>query len=260
MNITYQYSRPGYHTGYIDGIEKLSSTLYMIRICLINDSIYSLPPQFVMIWVPGYEAIPMSIAEQSGDGSRINIIVKPVGETTRALVQMDNEYIGLIGPLGTPLTPSADKILLIAGGSGIAPLIRYAQYYASLGKKLTLVLGAWSYREIGETLRLTKKYVDKVITACMDKCEAHGLVTDVLSKGYVDENEYDYVIAAGPEAMLKNLAKLIKRPNKTIFIMERHVKCGLGLCGSCIIRGTNKLLCYHGPGFLLSEVEKVIRN
>ncbi len=259
MNIVYRYSRPSYFIGKIYNINKLSRSLYEIEINIIQGKLYSLPPQFVLVWVPSYEAVPMSIAIQEKDGSVIKLIVKPVGETTNKLVNMNNEYIGIIGPLGRPLLPLGDKILLLAGGSGVAPLLRYAQYYSSLKKNITFVFGTWKSDEIGDVPEIIQKYASEVITTCIDSCDIRGTVVDALKHEYVREDEYDYVFVAGPEAMIRNIANYVKNSYKTIVIMERLVRCGLGLCGSCIISGTDKLLCHDGPGFILSDIAGVLR-
>ena len=260
MSIAYRYSKPSYFTGKIYNINRLSRTLYEIDINIIQDKLISLPPQFVLVCVPGYEAVPMSIAVQEENGGVIKLIVKPVGETTNKLVTLNNEYIGIIGPLGKPLLPSGDKILLLAGGSGVAPMLRFAQYYASLKKDITFVFGAWESDEIGDVPGIIRRYASEVITTCTNGCDIRGTVVDVLKYGYVREDEYDYVFVAGPEIMIRNIANYVKNQYKTIVIMERLVRCGLGLCGSCIISGTNKLLCYDGPGFVLSDIVEVLRQ
>ena len=56
--------------------------------------------QFVMIWVPGIDEIPMSISAYDEKGNW-NITVKNIGECTNELCELKvGDYIGVRGPLG----------------------------------------------------------------------------------------------------------------------------------------------------------------
>lgn len=246
-------NKPKYVTARVFENKKLSKTIYLIKTKTLDNIPEPLPPQFVMLWLPGYEAIPMSIAHY--ENNEVWFIVKPIGLTTKKLVEVNpGEYVGLIGPLGKPLLPIGEKYLYIAGGSGLAPILHYIQRTRS--KKCKLIYGAWSFEEIGEVKTLFRKINCDVVTTCLDnECDYKGLVTDYFVKENLDR--YDYVIACGPIDMLKKLAGVIDRRNwfKTLLIIETIVKCGLNLCGSCrVFKNMKKYLCIEGPGFYLSEI------
>ena len=74
-----------------------------------------------------------------------------------------------------------------------------------------------------------------------------GFVTDVLEE-LIDENSFDAVYTCGPELMMYKTVKLA-RANK-IFVqasLERMMKCGVGICGSCCIN--EDLVCRDGTIF-----------
>ncbi|MFW5898420.1 MAG: hypothetical protein ACOCT7_01040 [Candidatus Saliniplasma sp.] len=74
------------------------------------------PGQFVMIWVPGIDEVPMSLSHQK---ERQGITVRDVGETTRTLHQMEvGDKIGIRGPFGRGYSLDYDDVLAVIGGIG----------------------------------------------------------------------------------------------------------------------------------------------
>ncbi|MDD1715918.1 MAG: dihydroorotate dehydrogenase electron transfer subunit, partial [Methanolinea sp.] len=66
--------------------------------------------QFVMVWVPGVDEIPMALSSSS------TITVQRVGDATTALFSLQGgDRIGLRGPFGTAF-PEKGGILAVAGG------------------------------------------------------------------------------------------------------------------------------------------------
>src|SRR5271157_3099363 len=75
------------------------------------------PGQFVMVWVPGVDEIPMALSSAN------SITVQVVGDATAALSGMaPGELLGIRGPFGNGFT-KGEKVLAIAGGVGAAPLL-----------------------------------------------------------------------------------------------------------------------------------------
>jgi len=208
-----------------------------------------------MVWVPGCEAIPLSIVRYSEN--YIEYLVKPVGPTTSKLVEPStvSSHVGVYGPLGKPLLPvNGDSYLFIAGGSGLAPVLHYLDKLKS-GRK-TVVYAAWSFEEVGAVPEIVSSLGGEVVTACLSReCDVNGLASDALD--YVNLEEYSYVIVSGPMEMIRSVARRIepKHYAKTVVILESTVKCGLGLCGTCRVFPDKSLfLCIDGPGFYLSDV------
>ncbi len=256
-------SNPNIHYTTIQVIEnkQLSSTLYLIRSKIKGFFPHPQPPQFIMLWVPGYEAIPMSIAGYNDENKTIDIIVKPIGPTTRYLAGIrKGAYLGIYGPLGKPLVPSGKKFLLLAGGSGIAPIAHYVTALRC-GKEnyCKVIFGAWTKEEVGNVGEYIQSIGAEVTTVCDEGCDYKGTVVDV----YRDEDkaEYDAIISSGPLAMSREVYKHTPREvlDRLYIVFETHVKCGLGVCGSCVIPGTSLLLCVDGPAFLAKQIEKVMK-
>ena len=75
----------------------------------------------------------------------------------------------------------------------------------------------------------------------------NGYVTDVLEK-LLEENTYDAIYTCGPELMMHKVVKLANE--KGIFVqasLERMMKCGVGICGSCCVN--EDLVCRDGTVF-----------
>ena len=78
------------------------------------------PGEFLMIWVPGTDEIPMAVSH-SGNNYEIGITVKNVGEATDKLHQMSvGDYIGVRGPYGNGFEIKDGFSIVICGGVGAA--------------------------------------------------------------------------------------------------------------------------------------------
>jgi len=202
------------------------------------------PGQFVMLTDFRGGEKPFSI----GDSRRgeFSITVKRVGEFTRRLFCCSaGDYVSFRGAYGSSFFMSPGKTLLAGGGFGIPPLAFLAERLAEAGSEVTVVNAA----RTAEDLLLAERFR----TLGVNYREA----TDDGSRGYrgtaVDlvrellrEESFDYAYAAGPELMMKNLMPLWE-PLEYQFLMERYMKCAVGLCGSCVMDPAGIRICREGP-------------
>lgn len=203
------------------------------------------PMQFYMVWLPGLEEVPMSTADYE-DG-RVYILVKPRGPTTRALANSrPGSLVGLRGPFGKPFQPRG-MILGVAGGSGVAPFIYMARL---LGPRLTVVYGARTAGDVGSVPRLLEIHSAHVLVATEDGSKGYQGTSVDLALEVLGGERPDYVVAAGPPAMLLALGRALEPLGVESWVsVEATVKCGIGACGSCTLPGTTFLLCLDGPVF-----------
>ena len=242
-----------------------SPVAVLVYEALTTNFFASLPGHFCMLWVPGYEAIPLSIAYQ--DGARYYFIVKKRGPTTSKLVEDPPRYVGLIGPAGSPIPipSSGEKILLLGGGVGVAPLIYFAAMIANYIENVTLVYGV---RNPNELIRLDEIFninrfekVEFLIVAeeTYESAVFKGTLIDFVRAKIGNKlREYDRVYASGPQMFLCKLYEIFDRVgllDRLVLVVETYVRCGLGFCGKCIVPGTNKLLCRDGPAFLAQQLK-----
>jgi len=74
-----------------------------------------------------------------------------------------------------------------------------------------------------------------------------GLASEV-AEAELRKNSYDMIYTCGPELMIKRILDLSMQHSIPIQAsLERIIKCGIGICGSCIIDSLR--VCREGPVF-----------
>ena len=213
-----------------------------------------LPGQFFMLEYNGSQK-PFSFSHY--DGKTLGITIQSRGECTKAMLAGQvGDWYGITGPLGRGFSTDAKNVLLIGGGVGNAPLYYLMTYLLEHGKHVKALFGARS----AELLEWTKPQSEHIEYYTDDgTLGIHGFVTqnlcDILRNG-----GYDRCAICGPEKMMKIAANEIINSGvkvKTEISMERYMKCGLGLCGSCVLDDTGDRVCTEGPVF---DMEKLLAN
>jgi len=214
------------------------------------------PGQFLMLWIPGVDEIPLSV--QNVEGTRVQVTVKKVGDATRHLHKMKTgETIGVRGPFGNTFTQNNGKVLLVGGGTGTAPLLFLAKKLAVNAKRLAFVIGAKTKNELLFLNQLDPLCTEQSTVATTEdgsygiKCQATEPLPKLLTK-----EKFDMVYACGPEPMIRQVFDLAeKRGVPMEASLERLMRCGIGLCGSCVI-GKYRV-CRDGPVFNSQRLREV---
>jgi dihydroorotate dehydrogenase electron transfer subunit len=207
-----------------------------------------LPGQFVMVWIPGIDEIPMSI---SYIGEReIGFTFRKVGEATSALYNLKEENkIGIRGVYGNGFTVNGKDILIVGGGTGIATLAPLIEKISSTKRnRLTVIFGVKTKEEIFFIEKMKKIGVQPKITTDDGTLGFKGTASD-LAERLIKKEKFDQVITCGPEKMMKKIVDLCNYYNIPVQAsLERYIKCGIGLCGQCCI-GLGLRVCKDGPVF-----------
>jgi len=210
------------------------------------------PGQFYMVWVPSIDEIPMSASNTIAEKG---ITVKEVGEATRALGSLKvHDRIGIRGPYGNGYEIPAGKVLIVGGGTGMASLLPAAEMIADRGR-VDVLIGAKTASEILllERARMASKEVH--VSTDDGSMGKKGTVVDLV-KEHLQLKHYDIVLGCGPERMLSALLKVCEDASVECQLsLERFMKCGSGLCGSCVIDGIR--VCKEGPVFSSAELRKM---
>jgi dihydroorotate dehydrogenase electron transfer subunit len=214
------------------------------------------PGQFLMLWIPGIDEIPLSILE-AGNG-RVSVAVKMVGDATRHLHEMKRgDLLGLRGPFGTSFTESRGRVILVGGGTGTAPLLFLAKRLAAKADRLSFVIGARTKSELLFLKELDSVCAEESLTGTTEdgsyglQCLATEPLEDLLKK-----QNFNMIYTCGPEAMMRKVFDLAeKRRMPMEASLERLMRCGIGLCGSCVI-GKYRV-CRDGPVFNISQLSEV---
>jgi dihydroorotate dehydrogenase electron transfer subunit len=197
------------------------------------------PGQFVMVWVPGVDEVPMALSSANG------ITVQKVGDATGALFNcLTGASLGIRGPFGNGFT-RGEKMLAIAGGVGAAPLLPLARSDCVM----TMLLGARTEKELLFVDQLDES-TDVLIATDDGTLGQHGFVTDLLND--ISLATYDRIAVCGPEPMMWAVFAKIEGQgfaSRTEFSLHRYMKCGVGVCGSCCIDPDGLRVCRDGPVF-----------
>jgi dihydroorotate dehydrogenase electron transfer subunit len=205
-----------------------------------------------MVWIAGVDEIPMSLSSMMESGYA-SITVRKVGDATEALHNKRvGDLIGLRGPYGNYFTSAGErKILVVGGGTGIAALTPLIDELAPQGRALTVIIGANTKSEILFLNRIMKpsyKANVKVMIATDDgTCGEKGLASEVAIK-IIKKGSFDIIYTCGPELMMKRIFEAAEENEIPVQAsLERIMKCGVGICGSCCI-GPYRV-CRDGPVF-----------
>lgn len=214
------------------------------------------PGQFVMLWLPGVDEKPMSIAWPTP----LTLTVTRVGPFTTALHQRKvGDRLGWRGPYGRGFTLNPERpALLVGGGCGVVPLRFLAARAVQQGIPTAVALGAYTadeliyvehFRSLGVSLHLA---TDDGTTGF------HGYVTDLVNQLTnqlaSQPTNQPTIYACGPEPMLVALHRLCREhgiPGQ--LSLERYMKCGFGVCGQCALDGL--LVCRDGPVFEVDQLD-----
>ena len=233
-------------------IEKVIDETPTVRTLVFSDSIMPnvLPGQFAMVWIPGINELPMSvmISKESGKAA---FTVRKHGLASTGLFNIPSGgKIGIRGPYGNAFDIKSGKLLLVGGGTGLVPMMRLLTFLKPTDE-VTVLIGAKSKNEVFfESLAndLLKNNLHNVIVSTDDGSYGEkGFVTDVVEK-LVSESHFDAVYTCGPEKMMYKTVQ--SSHSRGIFVqasLERMMKCGVGICGSCCVG--EDLACKDGTIF-----------
>ena len=215
------------------------------------------PGQFLMIWIPSVDEIPLSVLDAEKDGT-VSIIAKNVGEATKALHKLKaGDAIGVRGPFGNSFTIEAKKIIMVGGGTGITPLLFLAKRIVSKVERLRFIIGAKTREELLLINKLEMLCGKGNIVATTEdgsygiKCLATAPLETLLAK----EN-FDVIYTCGPERMMQKVLEISEKHGIALEAsLERLMLCAIGLCGSCVI-GKYRV-CIDGPVFTGDQLKEV---
>jgi NAD(P)H-flavin reductase len=234
-----------------------------------NNAFTFRPGQFMMVSAPHCGEGPISIASSPTRPGSIELSVRQAGKLTTALHSMkEGDLVGMRGPYGRPFPVAslADRdLVFVAGGIGLAPLrslINYCLDQEGEFGSITLLYGSRSPLDIAFA-RDIKVWQEQAQVTCLLTVDTAtpgwqgetGLVTTLLDK--ISPNpERTSALICGPSVMIRAtmpaLVKIGFSDDSIITTLERHMKCGIGVCRHCHMDST--LVCTDGPVFTLAQL------
>ena len=231
------------------------------------------PGQFVQVSIFGMEEAPISICSAARDDDpSFQLCVRRIGQLTTALHALEvGGAIGIRGAFGRgfPVDEMAGQdVLFIAGGIGLAPmrsLIQHCLAHRGRFGRLALLYGAKQPAELlfSEDLQQWGRSGDIDVQLVVDAGDADwtgrvGLITELVKPVELD-TAGTVAVVVGPPVMYRFVIEQLTGkdlpPERIILSLERHMRCGVGKCGHCMIE--DLYCCQDGPVFKLSELAGV---
>ena len=211
------------------------------------------PGQFVNIELEGlYLRRPISMCDWSE--TTLTIIYKVVGRGTEQMSRMsEGQELDVLTGLGNGFDADveSEKPLLVGGGVGVPPLYRLAKELIARGRKVSVVLGFNTSKEIFYADEFRSLGADVYISTADGSVGSKGFVTDAIRENGID---FDFFYSCGPLPMLKALCDCTTVSGELSF--EERMGCGFGACMgfSCKTLTGNKRICKEGPVMKREEI------
>jgi dihydroorotate dehydrogenase electron transfer subunit len=188
-------------------IQEVRSEAPLIKTFRLDRQIDPAPGQYCMVWVRGVDEIPMSF---SGPDT---ITVQSVGEATRALFCLGaGSSLGIRGPLGNGFVLRGDRILLIGGGVGTAPLAFLGEQARKAGIEVSSLIGFRSSEDLIFKSRF-ENLGETIITTDDGSLGIHGRVAAGLKE--LSLEDFSQIYLCGPEMMWDIISKTKEHAGKT---------------------------------------------
>ena len=236
----------------INSNKKIANDVYEMKLSgSVKD--FTAPGQFVNIELEGlYLRRPISINDWTEN--TITIIYKVVGRGTEQMSRMTaGEELDVLTGLGNgfDVDVECERPLLVGGGVGVPPLYRLAKELLARGKKVSVVLGFNTAKEIFYADEFRALGAEVYISTADGSVGTKGFVTDAIREGEV---EFDYFYSCGPLPMLKALCDNTTVSGELSF--EERMGCGFGACMGCSCKTLtgNKRICKEGPVMKREEI------
>jgi NAD(P)H-flavin reductase len=223
-----------------------------------------LPGQFLMLELPGFGEVPISISSSTSNKGFIELCIRRAGSVTSILHRArPGARVGIRGPFGTHFPMGVMRghnMLLVAGGLGLAPLraaIFWATEHRSDYEKVDILYGTKEPSQLLFDYQYEQwRRIDGVNLRTIVEEPGQGWTGEVgLITKLLDEMEIEpddtYAIVCGPPVMFKFVCgRLSDRgvPMQRMFVsLERRMHCGMGKCYRCNVGHTST--CVDGPVF-----------
>jgi len=221
---------------------------------ILDGKINYAPGQFIMLWLPNLDEKPFVVSYL--EKNEFGLTIECKGLFTKKICHIkEGTKVGIRGPFGNGFSIK-DNSVIVAGGLGMAPAL-------SLIKKIknsTIIQGASSkeyllFLKNKNLLDIIEKNNNKIIYCTDDgSYGVHCFTSKVLDE--MINKKINTVYTCGPEIMIKKIFEMCEKNRINCEAsLERMMKCGIGICGSCIIN--DQLVCKDGPVFNSEQLRKL---
>lgn len=252
-----------------------SDTIHTYRLRIDNEDVRRryrfLAGQFNMIYLFGVGEVAISIVSDPDEPELLDHTIRAVGRVTKAMAGLNpGDVLGVRGPFGQgwPLDEARNRdVVIVTGGLGCAPVVGAIEYVFRRRERygsVKILHGVKTpedllFRERFDSWR-TQPDTEVLLTSDQPgKIWRHhvGVVTELFEVVSIDPAT-TMVLMCGPEIMMRlGVPILLRRgiPDTAVYVsLERHMECGIGLCGHCQMGPY--FICKDGPVMRYDRVEQ----
>jgi dihydroorotate dehydrogenase electron transfer subunit len=233
---------------------RINKDYYVLKLASKTDLPKMYPGQFAELLVQdtrnAFLRRPISIYNVLPECNSFELLIQIVGEGTRLMAQLETgDMLNVVYPLGKgfDMQTPGDKVLLIGGGVGLAPLLYLARKFNEKGIRPSILIGGRGKENIIETEQFAA-YGDVYITTEDGSVGEQGFVT----QHSVMNADFDKIYTCGPDPMMRAVAAIAhKRDIECEVSLENMMACGIGACLCCVTETTSghQCVCTDGPVF-----------
>lgn len=241
----------------VQATEQLSDRHWLMRLRSSSALPEMHPGQFVQVHIDDspttYLRRPISINMVDYERNEILLLVAAIGDGTRHLVRKKpGEKVNCLLPLGNSFTmprSTNERVLLVGGGVGIAPMLFLGKRLVELGVRPTFLLGARTADELLEK-DMFNELGDLYLTTEDGSEGEKGYVTN---HSILKEKQFDRIATCGPKPMMMSVARYAKQNDIECEVsLENDMACGLGACLCCVEDTTDGHICVCTEGPVLN--------
>lgn len=221
-----------------------------------------LPGQFVQVRVDNSPTTflrrPISINFIDRTTNELWLLIQLVGDGTRRMgAYQAGDIVNIMLPLGNSFTLPAskeEKLLLIGGGVGTAPMLYLGAVLKNAGYTPTFLLGARSKEDVLQLEQFEQIGTVHVTTEDGSLGEK-GYVTN---HSILKEVHFDRIYTCGPKPMMVAVARYADAASISCEVsLENTMACGIGACLCCVEKTKDEhhvCVCTEGPVFNIDKL------
>ncbi len=229
--------------------------------------------QFNMVYAFGVGEVAISIVSDPEETDLLDHTIRIVGRVTQAIGRLGTgDMLGIRGPFGRgwPLEKARGKdVVIVTGGLGCAPVAGAIDYIFRRRNdygNVKIIHGVKTPKDLLYRARFDtwRDHPNTEVLLASDRPDKSwkyhiGVVTDLFEEVTLDSRN-SLVMMCGPEIMMRVGVPILMRrgiPETNIYVsLERHMECGIGLCGHCQMGPY--FLCKDGPVMRYDRVAKLL--
>ena len=258
-------------------IEKVTELEWLFRVEYKNGKVNA--GQFMQVSLPGVGESPISVANFDLEEGYLDFLIRKVGKVTDKIFELKaGDRIFLRGPYGNgfPIEEYKNKhIVMVVGGSGIAPvrpIIEYFTKHPEEMKSFKIIVGYKNYESVIFEKEFSRWRKNIEILVTLDNAESarnlgkteeefhEGMVTKYIPDLKIENMDETEFVVVGPPIMMHfaclEILKLNVPVEKIWVSFERKMSCAVGKCGHCKIDET--YICLEGPVFKYDKAQKLL--